>query len=269
MTYLQQHRVNRVQFWINIFIPKDVPGLTKTVKTGPHAGKTYIPHPVIPALGYLTDQRDFSSWQGASSRLQSVTTILLNGIYPQVSSIHKSDPTHEITVDPTGLLPDGVTGIGTCTTQATDWTYGRTVGIGGPQAMRLPWVLVEAWDPSTGLLTLSVAASGGNPCAPTTKLGGEVDYDGTVFLNLKDMTVRFSGKTDPLPSYEMYAQVDDGAPVTVFRRSAAEADLLTLAKGFLSLIGPANRAVDSGTVSLEPSLFPAPGVHLPHFPGAR
>jgi hypothetical protein len=42
----------------------------------------------------------------------------------QVFSLHKDDPTHEVTEDPTGILPNSTNGIETCTAQATDWTHG-------------------------------------------------------------------------------------------------------------------------------------------------
>ena len=61
-----------VKFWLRAFIPRNVPGYTKTITKGPYAGQTAVPLPGIARLnplnmtkawaaGYLTDQRSFQA----------------------------------------------------------------------------------------------------------------------------------------------------------------------------------------------------------------
>lgn len=77
-----------LELWLNAFIPRDIPGYTKTIMKGQHAGKTAIPLPSVARLaqyptkdwdaGYLTDQRSFSSNPRASVRMQSYMKIRLD-----------------------------------------------------------------------------------------------------------------------------------------------------------------------------------------------
>jgi hypothetical protein len=103
---------------INSFIPRDVPGVTELITTGPHAGKTAVSlppiarfHPLHPSneykprgTGYLTDQRGFSSDSQASCRVQSAARITL---YPPrlVTQIHVTSGTTEVNLN-SGLTQD-------------------------------------------------------------------------------------------------------------------------------------------------------------------
>jgi hypothetical protein len=73
----------RLAVWVNVFIPRDVPGYTEAITKGENAGKTAVRLPKAARValvnlhkplgtGYLTDQRSFNSSINASSRMQSI-----------------------------------------------------------------------------------------------------------------------------------------------------------------------------------------------------
>ena len=56
--------VRTVAAWINAFIPGSIPGLTRIVPAGPHAGRTMIPGPTFANDCFLTDQRGLQQRSG-------------------------------------------------------------------------------------------------------------------------------------------------------------------------------------------------------------
>ncbi len=239
---VQQLPINKLVFWINAFIPGEMPGATHQLKEGPHAGKTMIFHPVLgDRFGYLTDQRDFSEEITARSRLHSRGTVLLNGIFPKLEQTHKSDMTVE-------LKPK--TGALTCTKTATEWTRGKDV-----LGLTVPWMQIVSWDGA--VLQIEVAAEAGDPCTPEADIIAKVDYHGTIFVDFNDLTIQFVGKVDEIPAFEMYAQVDNGPVITIFQVPIAKARGIfgedTGKPNFMGLIGPANRSILTPPIHLKSS----------------
>jgi hypothetical protein len=79
--------VRSVAVWVNVFIPRDISGMTVTVPSGRHAGKTALDGTTL----LLTDQRAFSNNSQASSRMHSYVTIDLAGREPAVTATHRCD----------------------------------------------------------------------------------------------------------------------------------------------------------------------------------
>ncbi len=274
--YLQQLPINRICFWINVFIPGDIPGITRVVPDGPYRGKTMVPHPaakeinfidslvppkyggkavtnlreaIVPVrtAGYLTDQRSFSPNPKASSRMHSLATILLNGIYPQLTQKHWSDTTVEVNVD---------TGRQTCRTTAKEWTDGTCdswyeFACTDAFAGTIPgFVKIKKKDiyrnlnVEENLLKLFIETTAGDPCTVLGQLIGKIDYSGEILIDLDKMRIRFNGTIGDVPAYEMYAQVDNGPTKLVFKEP------MTSGANFTNLIGGAKKAKDSYWQSL-------------------
>lgn len=100
----------RVSFWINAFIPRDVPNYTRRVERGTNAGKTAIPLPGAARLnpfnwkdwdaGYLTDQRSFSSMPTASVRMRSIASVDVSRTSGRVVTCrHETSGTTEVDMD--------------------------------------------------------------------------------------------------------------------------------------------------------------------------
>src|SRR5687767_11048192 len=87
--------INSIKFWINAFIPKNVPGYTKP-RPG-HPGETMIPGPGINPFSdcYHTDQRDFSNQIHAGSRIHSEAKVVFTGAMPVLTTWHNCDETIE------------------------------------------------------------------------------------------------------------------------------------------------------------------------------
>jgi hypothetical protein len=265
--YLQQHPINVVRFWINVFIPQNIPGITSPVPGGEHVGKTMVPHPAQPVLakvdpwvvplgelrelavpmknaGYLTDQRSFSPDINASSRMHASAEILLNGMSPQMIQTHWSDKTVEVNVN---------SGKVTCQTHATEWTKGTC---------RFDFMCTDAfryvagdtlipsrknvygnpvYDDSGSILNVHVAAEAGDPCTIAGQFIGKIDFEGVVSINLATQTISYNGNIGDVPAYEMYGQFDNGPIREVFKET------LTEGAQFTALVGKAKRRVSKSS----------------------
>jgi hypothetical protein len=194
--------VKTVKIWMKAFIPRDIPGYTKTVPDGPYQGQTMIPGPFRPkglfGVGfgecYLTDGRDFSSDILAGSRLTSILDIDVQQgrIINDQNGFHYSDATVRL---------DCFSGIPSC----------QQVGIPRGKFYDL-WV-----SPDGQTITIKLQAAANNPCAPGSP---DIDYKGTIIIKLLDsgqgVLVNFDGLVEPFPAFEMYASADDGEPKAIF-----------------------------------------------------
>ena len=90
----------------------------------------------------------------------------------------------------------------------------------------------------TILVDLKGAAN--NPCFRGSL---EIDYEGTLRINIGLRTVRFDGLIDGFPAFEMYATANDGAGVQVLVAPIPKGNTLK------NLLGPANRPI-SGQANL-------------------
>ena len=226
--------IKSIKFWLNAFIPKDVSGYTMTVPAGPHAGLTMIPGPttvgvVIPPrpspfmffqpirkmhLGvsdcYLTDQRDFSNYIHAKSRMHSEVKIDFSASPYKMTQWHNCHWTTECDCE------DGEV---ECHKKGdTNRMHFTLVGLGSPTTIRMD-------------------CAANNPCAPTSRAFGDIDYEGTIVINSASRSIEIDIKIDQFPAFEAYATINDGAGVALFRESPPSGNTV------MDLPGPANRPI--------------------------
>lgn len=184
--------LNSMKFWINAFIPRDISGLTKKVPAGKYKGQTMIEGPTAFSDCFLTDQRSFSNHIHAKSRMHSEFKVALSNSRLTFTQWHNCDFTTEC---------DCEDGDEECRKQ------------GSTSGMKFTFPVKP--DPSRPFkVTLKGAAN--NPCH-----GGSpnIDYVGTITVDLAARSLEFGGKIDEFPAFEAYATINDGAGVTMFQRS--------------------------------------------------
>ena len=184
--------IRSVKFWINAFIPRDIPGYTRVVPAGPHRGKTMIPGPNPASDCYLTDQRSFDSFINAKSRKHSEFRIDFSGATPTMTQWHNCDQTTELDCG------DG-------DVEAT--AKGSTSRM---KFTRLPSV-------ESGKMVIEMECSGSNPCAPSSRLFGDIDFKGRITVDVSARSVEIDSVIDQFPAFEAYATINDGAGFTIFR----------------------------------------------------
>jgi hypothetical protein len=220
--------IQSMKFWINAFIPRDLPGYTIVVPKGPHAGKTMIPGPQtigvstpIRYIGigkvpvglsdcYLTDQRSFSSDIHAESRMHSEVRIDFSTPTPGIFPWHDCFPTIEC---------DCEDGEEECREK------------GKINRMIFHPISID----SKTIIHMDCAAN--NPCAPTSRLFGDIDYKGLIVFDKEKRSVEIDIFIDQFPAFEGYATINDGAGVPLFRESPP------LGNTVMNLPGGANRRV--------------------------
>ncbi len=175
-----------VSFWINAFIPVNIPNLSTEVPEGDYAGKTMIPGPV-PHISdcFLTDNRSFSDKTNASSRMHSACTIDTETL--DFIPSHRCDSTHELDCE------DGEV---ECT-KSGDTT-------------RMTWRVSQKAHPK---LVLELRGASNNPCFTASP---DIDYEGKLWFDADELSIFFSGKVDVFPAFEAYAQLDNGPIHRVF-----------------------------------------------------
>jgi subtilisin family serine protease/LAS superfamily LD-carboxypeptidase LdcB len=236
---------NDLFVWINAFIPRDVPGYTLHVPSGPHAGKTAIPCPAVAlpvnwnclSVGYLTDQRSFDSSPAASHRMRSVAHVRLTppSFIRHAGAEHTTSGTTEI---------DKTSGAVTCVKNAD---MSRC-------AFKNFRVQPDPVAPLSGnfYIFLEVVAAASDPCV---NLAADIDYTGTIVVFCAPRTgiveVRFAGKIDSFPAFEMYAQLG-GVTKTLFTAPPPVGNTV------VDLLGSASTPV-SGRVTFDQCRLPVPG----------
>jgi peptidoglycan hydrolase-like protein with peptidoglycan-binding domain len=183
--------IKKVSYWLNAFIPRDVPGVTETVPKGSHAGQTMLPGP-FPGISdcFLTDQRSFDKSQGASVRMQSLVDIdVQTPPFRKKFEVHRSSQTTEV---------DCEDGDEECTKFADN--------------SRMQWGDTQI---RSGRLSVAINLNAGasDPCffgAP------DITYKGTVLFDIATRTVTFDIFIDQFPAFEMYAAADGGTGVSLF-----------------------------------------------------
>ena len=204
--------IRTVKVWINAFIPQNILGYTRQVPAGVHTGKTMIPGPNPLSDCYLTDQRGFSNQIHAKSRMHSEVKIDFTGSLPTLTQWHNCDLTTELDCE------DG------------DVESTRT-----GSTSRMSFRLLPTNKPRLAIIAVKCAAS--NPCAPTSRLFGDIDYNGTLTIDHASRSVKFDGKIDQFPAFEAYATINDGAGVALFQESPPAGNTV------MNLPGKANRAI--------------------------
>ena len=156
-----------IKFWINAFIPRDLPGLTKTMPKGRHRGSTMIPGPTPISDCFLTDQRSFSNQINAKSRMHSEFSLRLEGQRLVFTEWHNCDVTCEC---------DCEDGSVECEKKSNTDSMKFNFPPSPDQSRRIR-------------VTLRGAAS--NPCATGSP---DIDYEGTITIDLTDRSIDRSAK---------------------------------------------------------------------------
>ena len=214
MTATTPSAIRTVKVWLNAFIPKDIDSLTEPAPSA-HSGKTMLRGP-IPGISdcYLTDNRGFDSNIMVVSRMHSAIEIDVPGL-TVVSQKHRCDPTHEI---------DCEDGKDECTRSG--------------DTSRMSFSNLRS---SSGLVKVDLKAAANNPCQSGSP---DIDYEGTITINVGARTVEFDGKIDEFPAFEMYASINGGTVSKVIFQ-----EMPLSGKTPWNLPGGANRKIKkSGTI---------------------
>ena len=197
-----------VKVWINAFIPGSYGGNIDGV--GAAAGHRLLPGPAAWFNDcFHTDDRDFSNDISASYRMHSEFRLELPSM--NMTQWHGCGETLEHDCE------DGeVECRDTASTSRMHWS----------DALR-----------SGNVIQVNVAAAANNPCFSGSP---DIDYTGTVSIDLTSKTISFDGLVNGFPAYEGYATINDGAGQTLFTYGPTGTPE--------SLIGDADLAV-SGSVS--------------------
>jgi hypothetical protein len=203
--------INSVKFWINAFIPRTIANYTKDVPN--HSPLTMIPGPGINPLSdcYYTDQRGFSNDIHAGSRTHSEVTVNFGAGGTSITTWHNCDETVEC---------DCEDGDEECREKGS--------------ASRMRITLVSS---TADIAVLSMKCAANNPCADSSALGGDIDYEGTIVINRATRKIECNLKIDAFPAFEAYATINNGSGVKLFQISPP------LGNTVMDLPGAANRVV--------------------------
>jgi hypothetical protein len=187
--------INSVKFWINAFIPLNVAGYTKPIPGIP--GQTMIPGPSVNFLSdcYHTDQRDFSNNIHASSRMHSEAKVTFTSGTPLLTTWHNCDETIE------------------CDCEDGEEECRKKGATGRMSITMLPSRVCGPYEP----VTLEFKCRANNPCAPSSTVGGDIDYEGKVIIDRAARRIECDLKIDAFPAFEAYATINDGAGVMMFQ----------------------------------------------------
>ncbi len=197
-----------MKFWINAFIPRDIPGYTRVVPKGVHAGKTMIPGPQRPGYGnlrveisdcYLTDQRGFSNHIHAKSRVHSEFRVDFGGPNPTLSQWHNCDETVECDCGDGDL---------------------ENQGKGSTSRCRFT-LLLPAQRAAVGRASVQMKCASSNPCAPTSMAFGDIDFNGLITVDASGRRIEADIWIDTFPAFEVYATINDGAGVPMLQEMPA------------------------------------------------
>jgi hypothetical protein len=189
--------IREITVWLNAFIPKNVPKVTKTVPgTGTHSGKTMVPSTFWGDC-FLTDQRTYDSSRDAKHRMQSLATFDLP--HEKMTQKHSCDLTTEV-----------------------DCGTGEEEETGTGKTNRMKWKEFKVSE--DGLTyTARLEAAGSVPLVAAARVIGDIDYEGDLRIELNEdgesAVVSFDGKVDTFPAFEMYVSADNGPPLKLFTKS--------------------------------------------------
>jgi len=193
-----------VDFWVKAFIPLHVDSVTKVY---PKDKSKSMIHG-IPIIGdcFLTDQRSFSSANGASARMHSETWIWIKPNGYTWSQDHHCGETVEV-----------------------DCEDGDVEGRKTQNANGMKFTQKEG---SSNRVVLAYKASASNPLV---SLAPDVDVEGTLTLDKVNGYIEFVGRVDDSPAFEAYVTINGSAPHTIATLGPKPG------AGPSSLIGGANR----------------------------
>ena len=180
-----------------------------------------IPGPFPGSDCFYTDQRTFSNNIHAESRMHSEGKLDFTGLKPILTQWHKCDFTIEC---------DCEDGEEECKKK------------GNTDRMIFKWDMANAFIKAKGVYVIQMVCRSNNPCSPSSRIGGDIDYEGKIFIDLPSRKIAFDGKIDAFPAFEAYATINDGAGVALFREPPPVGHTV------MNLPGGANRKIK---VSLE------------------
>jgi len=187
----------KLKIWINAFIPSNLPNIAFQIPTGTHSGEWAIKGPLPNSGSFLTDQRDFDTNIQASFRMQSTIEIDLTTL-----QIANQSNTCGKTVE-------------------VDTTNGQEIcsNTASTSAILLTNYATGVNPSGKKMINFTLDANAANPCyfsAPsiTWKIPVTVLIDTSTYK----VSIVFDGYTKAFPAFEMYAQVDDSAPIIIFQR---------------------------------------------------
>jgi hypothetical protein len=194
-----------IDFWLKAYIPRDIPGYTFALGSGPFVTQTVIPVPPFGIFCSLTDQHGRSSAFGASARMTSDATfnVSADGISGFVGN---NEP---------GFTTDVLCASGAlqCTAQAekTDMRWGSPTHSG-----------------STSSVFLRAAASHACNLAAAAF---PIRYEGILSVDTTRQNVAFTGRVTEFPAFESYVSVNGGPAQLLFYNFDSTKRVLALANG--------------------------------------
>ncbi len=186
----REEKLEKIVFWINCFIPNSV-----CEKRGDiFAVQTPTPVPRF----FAGDQRDFSSDIGALARVHSEVTI---------TDLDNDSPTftqnnfcgESIEVDANGNVINRAT---------ADSSRVLFQNLRGSQTVDPEGGVV---DGPAGSVQIDFQGSASNPLIAAP----DIDYSGTLVIDVNGRVVSVSGARNGFPAYEAYCSVDDGDVLTL------------------------------------------------------
>ena len=180
--------IRNVKVWINAFIPRNVPGVT-VAAPGASAGSTMVRGPLNTC--FLTDNRDFDTNIHAPSRMHSELTVEIAGPRKGLEW-HNCDETKRIHP-----------------------TTGRVIARRQAASSRMRFSNLRGSASDPGGIKVDVKGAAVNPLMPSPV--HDVDFVGLITINPLARTIRFDGKVDEFPAFEMYASVNNTRAFPLFR----------------------------------------------------
>jgi hypothetical protein len=177
--------VETVRLWINAFIPSAIPEYT--IQAPPPFSGTVIPGP-FPGQLYSTDQRSFATNRDAHSRMHSEVRLEIPFGPAMVEEQHRISKTTKFTKS------DGSYVIDCEKTGDNSRMRFRTSG-------------------SSQVIRIEVYGASNNPCAVGSP---DIDYRGTITIDVPAEKISFSGYIDAFPAYEMYMSINEQPARTMF-----------------------------------------------------
>jgi hypothetical protein len=177
-----------IDLWLNAFIPNSDPPVTFTLAPpNSFAGTSVVRGPYYEKTGelFFTDQRTFSSDSTASSRMHSEYNVNIPFGPVFVNEIEQPGPTIEITP------PDGES---------------EPYGVSCNESADNSRMHFDNLRGSAALMQVDLVAAANNPCVRGSP---DIDYIGTVTIDVEARTVSFSGMIEPFPAFEMYSIVNN------------------------------------------------------------
>ncbi len=179
-----------VHFWINAFIPHNIPNYTQEAPSPPWNGETVIPYPFTWCA--FTDQRDYSNDFDASHRMQSSIKVKFNNHTSDINFLPSHDIDHTIEIR-------CVEGTVTCQK------------LGDKDKMKWKQPTIQ----NSTLFKIDLTAKANNPCTGGFGSPIAIDYKGTLTLNFATREGSFRGKVDKFPAFEAYVVIRNNSPIAI------------------------------------------------------